>query len=93
MYPQQVINSCYSAKNSSLYIIPADIAYFLRAHSLRLPCFLLYTFRHRNYVLTKIQGLWKMFAAIIFVRCKIFKIWTLNYLETLVIPHEIRTSK
>ena len=28
-----------------------------------------------------------MFAAIIFVRREIFEIRTLNYLETLVIPH------
>ena len=32
-----------------------------------------------------------MFAAIILARREVFEIWTLNYLETLEIPHEICT--
>ena len=93
MYPQQVIDSCYSAKNSSLYVILADTAYFSRARCLRLPCFLLYTFRHRNYILTINSRTSENVCRNHFVRCKIFEIRTLNYLETLVIPHEIRIFK
>ena len=48
MYPQQVLESCYPVKYTSIHFIPAKIAHILGAHSSQLPCFLLYTFSRRE---------------------------------------------
>ena len=48
MYPQLVLDACYPVKDSSIYVTPGKIAYFLGAHSSQLPCFLLYTFSRRE---------------------------------------------
>ena len=60
MYPQQVLDSCYSAKDSSFYIIPADIAHFLGSTQLAVTMFSFVYFElPRNYVLTKFKDFGK----------------------------------
>ena len=101
MYPQQVIDSCHSAKDSSFYVIPADIAHFLRACSSQLPCFLLYTCSHREIMSSLNSRTSENVCCNHFGQARstqnldteLSEIWTLNYLETLAITHEICTFK
>ena len=70
-----------SSKNTSIPLIPAKIAHILGARSLQLPCFLLYTFSHRE-ITSSINT-----RTLENVHCNHFLSGT-NYSKFIIISHE-----